>query len=185
MNHWMLANVHNLQDENSLLFQILKFNFLFNHCHNRKLPSSNNIWKWTLKLNPMVATKCNAYKSLLSHPILRNCVLKYTNVTCISGWLLCLAMSVSLDKYEKKLSTLMGIECLVVKDEVNIQVCTIIHKCVKTKMEVFKKVWLWTFLETISKNDMQLVQRRCLVMGLACTITQYTTKYKFEKTMIE
>jgi hypothetical protein len=57
------ANTHNLQDENSLLFQTPKFNFVFNHCHNRRLPSSNNIWKWTLELNPMVATKCNAHKS--------------------------------------------------------------------------------------------------------------------------
>jgi hypothetical protein len=49
----------------------------------------------------MVATKCNAYKSLPSHSVLRNCVLKYSNVTYIGGWLLCLAMGVSLDKYEK------------------------------------------------------------------------------------
>ncbi len=143
---------------------------MFNHCHNKKLPSSNNIWKWVLKLIPIVKTKCNTYKSLPSHPILRNCVLKYSNVAYICGWLLCLAMGVSVDKYEKKLSTLMCIKCLVVKDEVNMQMCTIVHKCAKNKKEVFFKVWLWTYLEAISKNDMQLVQRSCLVMGLVCTI---------------
>jgi hypothetical protein len=115
----------------------LEFNFVFNHHHNRKPPSSNNIWKWTLKLNPMVATKCNAYKSSLSHLVMRNCVIEYSNVTCIGGRLLCLAMGISLDKYEKKLSTFMGIKCLVVRDEMNMQVCTIVNKCSKNKREVF------------------------------------------------
>jgi len=103
VNRQTLANIHNLQDENSLLFQTLEFDFMFNHHHNKKLTSSNNIWKWTLKLNPMVATKCNTYKSSPSHPVLRNWVLKYSNVACIGGWLLCLAMGVSLDKYGKKI----------------------------------------------------------------------------------
>jgi hypothetical protein len=48
-------------------------------------------------------------------------------------------MGVSLDKYEKKLSILMGIKCLVTRDEVNMQVCTIVHKCAKNKRNFKKK----------------------------------------------
>lgn len=83
---------------------------------------------------------------------------------------MCLVMGVILDKYEKKLSTLMGTKCLVVRDEVNMQACTIVHKCAKNKREVFFKSLVVNVFGGNFKNDMQLVQSCCLVMGLGCTI---------------